>query len=493
MKPSNHFRLYIDGVWQQAASRKEYERFNPANGELVATFQSAGASDVDLAVRTARRAFDEGEWPHWSGSRQRAEVLRRAARLLSDRREDLARNESLESGMLIGLADTMVGWCVEMFDYYAGRAEQNSGRYYHFADDRFGLVVPEPLGVAALISPWNFPLSEMVWKVAPALAAGCTIVAKPPTLTPITILDLANVLAEAGLPHGVYNVVTGPGEEIGNALVTHPGVDKISLTGGTSTGRTIMEAAASLTKRLTLELGGKSPNIVFADAEMDKAVEGVIGGIFHRSGQVCTAGSRLVIEKSIHDEFLDRLVGIARKYRVGDPLDPQTQMGPLISESQLNTVLGYIEKGQKEGAKLVVGGHRLEGKKYERGWYVEPTIFDEVTPNMTIAQEEIFGPVLSVITFSDEREAIRIANDTSYGLAGAVWTDDLARAYRVARAVRAGTFWVNQYGAIELDMPFGGFKQSGFGRELGRESVEDYSELKSIHVKLSTLLSGVDH
>jgi acyl-CoA reductase-like NAD-dependent aldehyde dehydrogenase len=478
-----HYHLYIDGKWENASAGEMFERVSPADGEVVAVFERGDESDVSRAVRVARRAFDEGEWPGWAG-KERAEVLRRTADILRERRGELARLESRQSGMLIGLAHTTIDWCIELYDVYAGLARQLSGRFYHHSPTRMGLVVPEPLGVVGLISPWNFPLSEMVWKIAPALAAGCTIVAKPPSLTPITILELADILAEAGLPSGVYNVVTGPGSTVGQALVDHPDVDLISLTGDTITGQEIMRRAAAHTKRLTLELGGKSPNIVFADADLDRAVEGVISAIFYRTGQVCTAGSRLIIEERVHDEFMDRLVAIARDFRVGDPMDPETQMGPLISESQMKSVLAYIEQGKNEGAALAVGGDRLARAPYDRGCYVLPTIFDRVDPEMTIAREEIFGPVLTTFTFKDDREAIQMANDTRYGLAGAVWTRDIGRALQVARAVRAGTFWINQYGTIELEMPFGGFKESGFGRELGMESVEAFTEPKSIHIQI---------
>ena len=483
MESPANYKLYIDGMWVKSGTGETFERRSPADGELVAVFEKGDTADVAKIVQVARKAFDEGEWPHWAG-KERAEVLRKTANILREKREELAILESRQSGMLIGLAHTTIDWCIELFDFYAGLARQLSGRFYHHSPTRMGLVVPEPLGVVGLISPWNFPLSEMVWKIAPALAAGCTIVAKPPSLTPITILEMANILKDAELPDGVYNVVTGPGETVGQAIIDHPDVDMISLTGDTITGQAIMRRAAAHTKRLTFELGGKSPNIVFADADLEKAADSVISAIFYRSGQVCTAGSRLIIEASIHDEFIQQLVKVASEFRVGDPLDPQTQMGPVISEAQMKSILNYIEQGKREGASLAVGGYRVTSTPFDRGCYIKPTIFDGVIPDMTIAKEEIFGPVLTVFTFKTAAEAIQIANDTRYGLAGAVWTSDIGQALQVARAVRAGTFWINQYGTIELEMPFGGFKESGFGRELGMESVEAFTELKSIHVQM---------
>ena len=483
MTDSLNYELYINGEWGPAQTGETFGRDNPANGEPVAMFAKAGLSDVDRAVHAARVAFDEGDWPQLAG-KERGLVLYRAARILEKRRDEMARLESLQSGALLGLADTMIGWVIELFDYYGGMAREQGGRFYPHSPTRYGIVVKEPVGVVGMISPWNFPLSEMVWKVAPALTVGCTMVAKPPSLTPITILELANILEEAGLPSGVYNAITGPGRIVGQAIVEHPQVDKISLTGDTSTGRDIMRAASAQTKRLTLETGGKSPNIVFADANLEAAAKGAAGAIFYRCGQICTAGSRLIIEESIKDAFLEKLVATAREIRVGDPMDMQSQMGPLISQSQLESVMGYIETGIQEGARLAVGGESPNGDAYANGHYVTPTIFDNVTPEMTIFQEEIFGPVLTVTTFpdGDVDAAIRIANDSIFGLAGAVWTADIARAMKVARSVRAGTFWINQYGTIELEMPFGGYKQSGFGRELGIESLEAYTEAKSIHV-----------
>jgi len=477
------FQLHVEGEWRNALTGETFSRLNPANGELVATYQRAGKDDVDCAVQAARRAFDLGGWPDRSGN-ERGQVLRRCAQLLEQQREALARQESLESGMRLEVARMEVGWSIEVFEHFAVVARGLAGRFYPLSPQSAGLVLHEPRGVAGLITPWNFPLSQLTWKVVPALAAGCTVVAKPSSLAPGTTLMLAEILAEAGVSAGVYNVITGPGASAGQALVEHPGVDLISLTGDNETGQQVMRAAAGQTKRLALELGGKSANIVFADADLDKAADFAAGAIFNRCGQVCTAGSRLLVQRSIHDELLARVVAAAHSYRVGDPLDPETQMEPLVSEAQLQTVLTFVQQGIQEGARLVAGGQRLTGAGYERGWYVAPTVFDQVLPGMAIAREEIFGPVLSVLTFDDEADAVRQANATRYGLAGAVWTADLARALRVARAVHAGTFWINQYGTIEMELPFGGFKQSGFGRELGSEAMWEYTEPKSIHVRM---------
>lgn len=483
MTKISNYQVYIDGEWTPSLTGETFSRFSPVDGRLVGNFQKCGCEDADRVVKAARRAFDEGEWPHWSAS-ERAKVLHKAARLIETRTEQLAQLEAADTGALIGMCHDMMGWCVEVFKYFAGVAESAmAGRYYELDESRMGLVVREPIGVAVLVGPWNFPLSEMVWKIAPALAAGCTVIAKPPSLTPSTILELANILEEAGLPAGVYNAVTGPGSTFGQALVEHPSVDKVSLTGDNRTGVQIVHTGAEDMKRVTMELGGKSPQVVFADAEWDLALQEVSYSVFRREGQVCIAGSRLIIEESIHDHFVEDLIKIAKDYRIGDPMDPATQMGPMISEGQRQTVLDYIKKGKEEGATLVYGGGIPQGKAYEKGWYIQPTIFTDVTPEMVIAQDEIFGPVMSVMKFKTEEEAIELANKTRFGLAGGVWTTDLARAIKVAKSIRAGSVWINQYGTIEYEMPFGGYKQSGFGRELGPEGIQDFTEMKSIHVR----------
>jgi acyl-CoA reductase-like NAD-dependent aldehyde dehydrogenase len=374
-------------------------------------------------------------------------------------------------------------FAAEVFRYYAGFTTKIHGETLNLRDGAFTFTLRQPLGVVGAIVPWNFPFLLASWKIAPALAAGNTVVLKPASLTPLTALRFAELTREAGLPEGVFNVVPGPGGKAGMALVRHPGVDKIAFTGSTEVGKGIMREAASTLKRVSLELGGKSPNIVFADADLEAALRGAMTGIFYNKGEVCAAGSRLFLEERIHDEFVDKLAQRARGLKVGDPLDKATRMGPVVSKAQMEAVLGYIEAGKREGAKLVAGGDRADVGS-GRGYFVQPTVFAGVTNRMTIAREEIFGPVVSVIPFKDFDEGVAQGNDTFYGLAAAVWTRDVGKALRAARAVRAGTVWVNAYNLFDAALPFGGFKESGFGRELGQAGMDLYTEVKSVWVDL---------
>ena len=374
----------------------------------------------------------------------------------------------------------------EVFDYYAALALDQRGELIsqHTAS-ALGMIMKEPIGVVGMITPWNFPLLLLSWKVAPALAAGCTMVAKPASLTPGSTLDLAAVLADAGVPDGVYNVVTGGGAEVGDALTQHPGIDKIAFTGSTEVGQTVMRAAVGTVKKVSMELGGKSPNIVFADADLKQAVRGAYWGIFLNSGQACQAGSRLLVQREIHDEFVSSLVEMARSSRIGDPLDEATQIGPMVDQAQLDTVLDYIGKGREAGAALVAGGNRLGGELAD-GLYVEPTIFDNAVPDHAISREEIFGPVLAVTPFDTLDDAIRLANDSQYGLASAVWSTNIDTAIKTSKRLRAGTVWINAYhdAGLPFCMPMGGYKSSGIGRELGREGLAQYFETKAIHLRL---------
>jgi acyl-CoA reductase-like NAD-dependent aldehyde dehydrogenase len=480
------FEMLIDGQWVASKSGATFERLNPANGELVGTYQLADTADVDLAVAAARRAFDSGAWSN-APAKQRHDVLRKVAENIRANLVPLGTLLSLEVGKPLNMAIAEVAMAADVYEYYAGLTlDLHGDSITQFAPDAIGLTVHEPIGVIGVITPWNFPFLLLTWKVAPALAAGCTIVAKPAQLTPGTTIELGRIVMEAGAPNGVMNVITGPGSKIGNYMAEHPDVDKIAFTGSTEVGRSVMRAAAGTIKKVSLELGGKSPNIVFADANIDGAVAGAFFGIYLNTGQVCQAGSRLPIHESVKDEFIEKLLNFTKMVKMGDPLDPATTMGPVVDQNQLSTVEHYVAAGKGEGAKIITGGARPTDGGLEKGLFYQPTIFDMVDNSMTIAQEEIFGPVLSVMTFKDEAEAIRIANDSMYGLAAAVWTTNLNTALKVAKGIRAGTVWVNSYHTAGLpNMPYGGYKQSGNGRELGREGLLEYMETKAIQIKLS--------
>ncbi|GBC84291.1 Aldehyde dehydrogenase PuuC [bacterium HR11] len=475
-------RLFIGGEFCESLSGRTFPTVNPATEEVITEVALADEADVDRAVRAARQAFEEGPWSRMTPY-ERSRLLWRIGDLVWAHREELAYIESLDSGKPIRDARNVdVPMVAELFHYYAGWVTKIHGETVPTKWPAFCYTLREPLGVCAAITPWNFPLLLAVWKIAPALACGNTVVHKPSETTPLSILKLAEIFQEADAPPGIFNVVTGPGAVTGAALVRHPGVDKIAFTGSTETGKWVMREAAATLKRVTLELGGKSPNIVFADADLEAAVRGAYIGIFYNQGEVCAAGSRLIVDADVHDRLLERLVERTQKLRPGDPLDPNTRMGPLANKAQLEKVESYVRKALEEGDRLVIGGRR---PPFERGYFFEPTIFDSVDPAHTIAQEEIFGPVLAVIPCRDEEEMIRVANQTIYGLAAAVWTRDVKKAHRVARALKAGTVWVNTYNLYDVSMPFGGYKHSGFGRELGMHALEMYTQVKSVWVDLS--------
>jgi acyl-CoA reductase-like NAD-dependent aldehyde dehydrogenase len=479
------YELFINGTWAPSGTGRTAERHSPSDGRLVGRYARADRHDAERAVAAARHAFDETSWPTLAAPK-RAALLQRIATLLRERAGDMGRRIALELGKPISLARGEVTLAAEVFDYYAALSLDQRGELVsqHVAS-ALGLIVKEPVGVVAMITPWNFPLMLLCWKVAPALAAGCTMVAKPASATPGAALDLAAVLADAGVPDGVYNVVTGDGGEAGMALVEHPGVDKVAFTGSTEVGQRVMAAAAGTVKKVSLELGGKSPNIVFADADLDQAVRGAYWGIFLNTGQACQAGSRLLVQREIHDTFVAALTEMTRTSRIDDPLDEKTMIGPLVDGNQLDTVLRYIEQGTAAGAELVAGGGRLDGP-FADGFYVEPTIFDNVDAVASISREEIFGPVLCVTAFDTLDDAVRLANDSPYGLAAAVWTRNINTALHAAKRLRAGTVWVNAYydAGLPFAMPMGGYKASGIGRELGREGLEQYYETKAIHLRL---------
>jgi aldehyde dehydrogenase (NAD+) len=476
-----HTKCLINGEWVDAADGKTFETINPATGDVLARVAEGGPQDVDNAVAAARKAFDEGKWSKFTASR-RGYVLNKLADLIEQNSEELARLETLDNGK--PLRDSTAAdlpLTVACYRYYAGWADKIHGKTIPVNGPYFCYTRHEPVGVCGQIIPWNFPLLMQAWKLGPALAAGNTIVLKPAEQTPLTALYVGQLALEAGFPPGVINIVPGYGPPAGGSIAKHMDVDKVAFTGSTEVGHLIMEAAAkSNLKRVSLELGGKSPNIVFADADIDAAIEGSHFALFFNQGQCCCAGSRLFVEQKIYDDFVNRSVARAKKRKVGDPLAKDTEQGPQVDKDQFDKVLGYIDSGKQEGAKLLCGGARSG----DRGFFVEPTVFADVKDDMKIAREEIFGPVMSIMPFKDIDEVVKRANNTAYGLAAAVWTRDIGKAHAIANRVRAGTVWVNCYDVFDAAAPFGGFKQSGIGRELGEYALEHYTEVKTVTVKL---------
>ena len=472
--------LLIGGEWREPAAGGQREIRCPADGRLVATVAEAGRADTLAAVAAARRAFDDGPWPG-TPPIERAALLSRVADLIARDKAELARAESLDTGKRLVESEYDMDDVAACFRYYAGTAATDAGRVIDTGrTDAISRIVHEPVGVCGLITPWNYPLLQTSWKVAPALAAGNTFVLKPSELTPSTAIHLMRLLDEAGLPAGVANLVLGAGAEVGAPLGVHPDVDLISFTGGLATGRALMAAGSATVKRVLLELGGKNPNVVFADADFAAAVDFALTAVFLHSGQVCSAGARLVVEESLHDAFVDAVVAGAERIRLGGPFDPGAETGPLISAAHLAKVESYVAAGVAEGAVLRCGGRRPDEPELAEGFYYRPTVLDGCRSGMTVVREESFGPVLTVETFTGEDDAVRIANDTDYGLAGAVWTQDAGKAQRVARRLRHGTVWINDYHPYVPQAEWGGFRQSGTGRELGPTGLNEYRETKHI-------------
>jgi len=474
-------KLLINNRWIASESGKTFATINPSTGEEICQVAEADAADVEKAVRAARAAFEHGSWRKTQAS-DRGQMLHRLADLIEKHGDELARLESLDNGKPVSVAKAVdVAQTVGCFRYFAGWADKVHGKTIPIDGDFFCYTRHEPVGVVGQIIPWNFPLVMMAWKLAPALATGNTVVLKPAEQTPLSALRVGELIVEAGFPAGVVNMLPGFGPTAGAAIANHMDVDKVAFTGSTEVGHLIMEAAAkSNLKRVTLELGGKSPNIVFADVDLDEAVEGAHFGLFFNHGQCCCAGSRVFVEEKIYDEFVEKSGARARKRTVGDPFDPKTEQGPQVDQAQFDKIMGYIDSGRSEGAKLVCGGERVG----DRGYFVQPTVFADVQDNMKIAEEEIFGPVMSVIPFKSLDEVVARANRTTYGLAAAVWTRDIKKALAIANNVRAGTVWVNCYNVLDTRAPFGGFKQSGIGRELGEYGLQQYTEVKTVTVKL---------
>ncbi len=482
-----HYEMLIGG--ERVDADKVFEIVSPATEETVATVARGSVEHADRAVEAARRAHEKGEWRRKSPE-ERATVIKAMAARMRERLDEFAKLEALENGVPIRQARAFhIGYSIAHLDYFGELALrypfEQAGPQLVYPTLANGTIRREPLGVCAGIVPWNFPLLLAVWKLGPALAAGNTCVMRPDEKTPLTLLELARIGEECGLPPGVLNVVTGEGAEVGARLAAHPDVRKVAFTGSTAVGREVMRLASENVKRLTLELGGKGPNVVLDDADVKTAVDGALFACFMYSGQACESGTRLLLPDSLHDQFVERMIERAKTIKIGDPFDAETDLGPVISRKQRERIMGYIELGQKEGATLAFGGSVPRGARFEKGHWVEPTIFTNVRNDMRIAQEEIFGPVISVIRYSDVDEAVRIANDTQYGLSAGVWSSDTARALAVANRLEAGTVWINDWHMVSGAYPFGGYKQSGVGRELGPHALDEYTEAKFVHLDLS--------
>ena len=474
---------HIDGAWVDARDGERFDVFDPATGEVIATAPDSKAADVEAAIDAARRTFDDGTWWPGTPARERGRILLRAADIVRREHERLARMECLDSGKPIGDAREDVAEVAFMFEYFGGWATKIDGDVQHLSPDAMFMVWKEPMGVAVGITPWNYPLMMAVQKLAPALAAGCTFILKPPEQTPLTCLQLPAILEEAGLPRGVFHVLTGFGETAGAPLVASPKVDKVAFTGSREVGRIIMRSGADTLKRVTLELGGKSPNIVFGDADRTTAFEGSANGVFWNQGEICSAGTRVFVEGPLYDDAVNSFVDRASQIVLGEGSDEKTDMGPLVSKEQQERVERFIEIGSKEAA-LATQGARPADERLANGYFVPPTVFADVDNDATIARQEIFGPVMSVIPFSSVDEVVAMSNDNEYGLAAAVWTNDVKKAMLTARALRAGVVWINDSQPAPTEMPWGGYKQSGIGRELGKHGVEDFLESKSVYLNL---------
>jgi acyl-CoA reductase-like NAD-dependent aldehyde dehydrogenase len=475
-------QMYIDGRFVEPSGGQFFESDNPFLGEPWALIPRGNAEDADRAVRAAHRALTSGPWPKMTAT-QRGALLRRLADLVAANAKELAALEVRDNGKLYAEMSGQTAYIPQWYHYYGGLADKIEGSVIPTdKPEMFNYTKYEPIGVVAAIIPWNSPLLLTAWKLAPALAAGNTIVIKPSEFTSASALEFIKLVEQAGFPPGVVNIVTGFGAEVGTPLVEHPLVAKVAFTGSDATGQKVYEAAARGLKRASMELGGKSPNIVFADAEIDNAVKGVISGIFAATGQTCIAGSRLLVQQSIHDQFLEKLVAFARTARMGDPMKSDTQVGPVTNKPQLEKILKYIDIAKAEGARPVLGGTRASRPECGNGWFVEPTIFEGVNNGMRIAQEEVFGPVLAVIPFKDDEEAIAIGNDVVFGLAAGVWTQSMRRALMMADRLQAGTVWVNTYRAVSVLSPFGGYKRSGLGRENGQDMIKEYMQTKSVWI-----------